>query len=80
MAREILKSDLRIGDKVQIKPEVVTIHSDWRNHKDDIGTITNINWKGLSSITYNFRIIWPDGSTSAAGIKELNLIQSDWDE
>ena len=75
MAKEILKTNFRVGQEIKLKN--YTGYSDYASHKDQIGMIIGID-KGL--VGNAIRIKWQDDETSVVGINNLILVNHDWDE
>ena len=69
---------LVVGTLVKIKPEHTTRHGDWYGHKDSIGVITH--YMAPNAYGYDFKIKWPDGSTSSASKEYVIIMIGDWDE
>jgi hypothetical protein len=65
----------KVGDKVKLVSYLG--FGDWADHKDQIGTIVEINSGGYGE--FNYRIVWEDGASSRAPLKNLRLICIEWD-
>lgn len=75
MAREVLKRDFKVGDRIKLKD--YEEWTDYSNHRDQEAIIKETL---MTFDSFDFSIKWKDTTTSS--VKESNLILSsgDWDE